>query len=214
MSKDWYLMQPKRHLSGFELEEIEQSYDVFDEILQESPEAYEIEVNGEIKTVIIQSTTNYNKRRILFKNNDLHWGDLIIFEGEKWLVADRPFFNRIYSKSHIKFCNTSMIFEKWEREIIDRDPLNNPIYGDSKLTTVEIPCVVESITNWKTPTGEQINFPEGDMVIEISNTNNELIQINNKFKMFGDTYRIAGIDKSKIYQDKGVLILVVSRVAN
>lgn len=212
MSKDWYLMSPKRHLSGFELEEIEQSYGVFDEILDQSPEAYEIEIDGNIKKIIIQSTTDYNKRRILFNEGELEWGDLIVYNNEDWLVSERPFFNRIYSKSHIRLCNGLMSFEYWEREIVDRDALGNPIYGDEKLININIPSVVESISNWKTPTGEQINFPEGDMVLEIANTDSELIKINNRFKLFGDMYRIAGIDKSKVYQDKGVLILVVSRV--
>lgn len=211
MSRDWYL-QPRKYLSGFELEEAESAFGAFDEFLEMSAEAYDVELNGELKRVIIQSTSDYNKRRILFKKDELKWGDIILFEGEKWLVAERPFFNKIYTKSHIKFCNTSMIFKEWVQEIIDRDRLGNPIYGEKELKITEFPCVVESITNLKTPTGQQINIPHGDMMLEISNTDNELIEINNEFEIFGQKYKITGIDRSKVYNDEGILILIVSRI--
>lgn len=210
MSHEWYL-QPKKYLSGFELEEIESGFSAFDEFLEMSAEAYDVMVDDDVKRVIIQSTSDYNKRRILFKKDDFEWGDIILLEGEKWLVAERPFFNKFYSKSHIKFCNGLMVFKEEKRDVIGRDRLNNPIYGDRELIITEIPCVVESITNLKTPIGQQINIPNGDMIIEISNTDNELIEISREFEMFDEKYRIVGVDRSKTHNDKGVLILVVNR---
>lgn len=188
---------------------------VFNRSLDSSPDAYEIEVSGENKQVMVQSTTDYNKRRILFKENDIEWGDIVLLEGEKWLVTERPFFNRIHSKSHIQLCNNAMKFITFTEGEFEYDRLGNKIWIEEPQEVITLfPAVIESITGTKTTTGQQINIPEGDMTLQIQNTDNELIKIGNEFTMFNDAYRIAGIDKSKAHNDQGVLILIVSRVAN
>lgn len=215
MSTEWYLTKPS-YFSGYEKEEIEEVYGVFDEFLSQSPETYSVNVDGKSKDVIIQSTSNYNERRVLFRENDLQWGDLIEFQNDKWLVTERPINNRIHDKSHIKLCNNALAFKEIVREIIGRDPVGNPIYGDGEEVITEFPCVAESISdlNTRSTTGEQINIPEGDMVLQITNTQDEKIEIGSTFEMYDNNYRISGIDRSKVHIDKGVLILVVSRVTN
>ncbi len=188
---------------------------IFNRSLNASPDAYEIEVNGESKQVMVQSTADYNKRRILFKENDIKWGDIVLLEGEKWLVTERPFFNRIHSKSHIHLCNNVMKFITFTEGKFEYDRLGNKIWiEEPQEVNTLFPAVIESITGTKTATGQQINVPEGDMTLQIQNTDDELIEIGNEFTMFNDTYRIAGIDKSKAHNNQGVLILIVSRVAN
>ena len=217
MSTSWYL-QDKNYFSGYEREEIEKVYGVFDEFLSQSAETYEITVDGISKNIIIQSTQNYNERRILFKEDDLTWGNIITHENEKWLVTERPFFNKIHEKSKIQLCNNTIEFAKEVEGVIDhRDQFSNIIWDVPPSTQlVNFPCVLESISelNSKTTTGEQINVPEGDMVLQISYTTDELIDYGNEFKMFNNTYRISGIDNSKVHNNQGVIILVVSRTAN
>lgn len=173
-------------------------------------------VKGVEKRISISSDTNYSKRRILFKENEINWGDLVEHEGEKWLVVDRPYFNKIHSKSKMALCTNEMSFEvEGEREIVGWDDFMRPIYSDEPtVTTLTFPCVVENITNLKTPTGDRINFPEGDLALLISYTESELIVENQEFRMFNKPYRISGIDKSSVHNDEGVLMLVAERVQN
>lgn len=217
MPTNWYLTGTQ-YFSGYEKDEIEEVYGVFDEFLAQSPEMYTVSVDGKSKNIIIQSTTNYNERRILFKQNDLSWGDIVIHENEKWLVTERPFFNKIHEKSKIKLCNNTMKFSHLTDGIFEYDRMGNKIWIEEPTeVAVNFPCVLESISslNTKTTTGEQINIPEGDMVLQILYTDNdELIHITSEFKMFNSTYRISGIDRSKVYNNQGVLVLVVSRIAN
>lgn len=216
MSAKWYLTE-KSYFSGFEREEIEKTYDTFDEFLSQSPETYPVVVNDIDKFIIVQSTSDYNERRILMRHDDIKWGDIVLLDGEKWLVTDRPFYNKIHDKSHIQLCNNEMNFTYLTEGIFERDRLGNKIWIEepTEVTTL-FPCVIESISslNTKVDTGQQVNVPEGDMVLQIQYTTSELIRINNEFTVFGDNYRISGIDRSKIHNDKGVLVLIVSRGSN
>ncbi|GAA0346987.1 hypothetical protein GCM10008931_42830 [Oceanobacillus oncorhynchi subsp. oncorhynchi] len=189
---------------------------VFDKTLKTSLEAFDVLINDSTCEIVVQSTSKYNERRILFKQDEVHWGDLVEFDNEKWIVFERPFFNQIHSKSKMKLCNSEMVFEEWVKEIIGYDPLGNPIPGEEELKIIPFPCSVESISNLNTRSlgGSEINIPEGDMVVEIPYTNHELIEIGNDFRMFDDSYRISGIDKSSTDGQSGILILVVSRTQN
>ncbi|GLO66137.1 hypothetical protein [Oceanobacillus kimchii] len=190
---------------------------IFQRSLLESPDSY-IAIRGDEEiNVLMQSTSNYNERRILSKHDDVSWGDVLMMDGESWLVTERPYFNKIHDKTKIRLCNNEMKFTKIiPGELIGYDDLDSPIYSDEREEEVFINCVVESISdlNTKTSTGQQINVPDGDMVLQIQNTDNELIVYNSTFEMYGTTYRISGIDRSKVLKNKGVLILVVSRTAN
>jgi len=192
---------------------------IFNKSLLTSPDVYNIKVNDSINEIkiFVQSTANYNERRILFSQNKILWGDIVIHENEKWLVTEYPFFNKIHEKSKIQLCNNTIEFSRLTDGVFEYDRMGNKIWiEDPTEVTVEFPCVLESISslNTKTTTGEQINVPEGDMVLQISYTDNELIHITSEFKMFNNTYRISGIDRSKVHNNQGVLIIVVSRIAN
>ncbi|WP_226035613.1 hypothetical protein [Aquibacillus saliphilus] len=187
----------------------------FEENLSNPLFSQTVTVDGVQKQVSVSSTADPNKRRILFKENDINWGDIVLHESQQWLVTERPFFNRIHDKSKMTLCNNTLTFEvENEREIIGYDDLYNPIYADEATTTiVEFPCVIDNISNLKTPTGEKINVPEGDMALFISYTTNELINEESVFQMFNNDYRIVGIDKSGVLNEEGILMLVAKRIA-
>ncbi|WP_079709858.1 hypothetical protein [Paraliobacillus ryukyuensis] len=215
MSTDWYL-QDVRYFSGYENSEISEAFGSFDEFLAQSPETYKVFINDKLveKTIIIQSESDYNKRRILFKKDDVLWGDLITHDNEKWLVTERPFFNKIHSKSKMALCTNVLSFEvDGEREIVGWTDFNQPIYSDEpNIVTIEFPCVVEDASDLKSNNEEEVNLPNGDMALIISYTDSEQITEDREFSMFNQTYRISGIDKSKTKDSLGVLKLVVKRV--
>ncbi|WP_405101431.1 hypothetical protein [Oceanobacillus sp. FSL H7-0719] len=189
----------------------------FERSLITSPDAFTVVVNDEEKNVMLQSTAKYDERRILFKEGDIAWGDIVIYENEKWLITERPFFNKIHEKSHIKLCNNEMKFTYLTEGVFERDRYGNKIWIEEPTEVVTLfPCVIDSISNLntKTTSGHQVNVPEGDSVVMIQYTEDELIQISNEFTMFDDNYRISGIDKSQTYKGEGVLILIITRIAN
>lgn len=101
--------------------------------------------------------------------------------------------------------------------VFERDRYGNKIWIEEPTEVVTLfPCVIDSISNLntKTTSGHQVNVPEGDSVVMIQYTEDELIQISNEFTMFDDNYRISGIDKSQTYKGEGVLILIITRIAN
>lgn len=66
MSIDWYLTSSSNYLSGWENEEFNSNkYEVFKEILANSPETYNIELNGKPEQVIIQTTQDSETKKSL-----------------------------------------------------------------------------------------------------------------------------------------------------
>lgn len=185
--------------------------ELFEYSLVTSPDSYRVMVNGGKQNVLMQSRPRYDERSIQFTPDTIKWGDIVSLDNEEWLVIERPYNNKIYDRTIMRLCNSSLIFEEIEREIVDFDRFGNPIYGDEEVILTEFPCVVDSVSNYKTTTGEKINIPEGDMVLLLQNTDSKLIELNKTFKMFDNNYRIAGIDKSKIHKKKGILTLIASR---
>jgi ribosome biogenesis protein Nip4 len=171
-------------------------------------------VNGiEVETMII-STTNYDERRILFRKDEIRHGDLIDHENYKWLVTELPFFNKIHSKSKMVIANGEMVFQytisTGEQEY---DRYGNPIPGSGGEETVTetFPCVIKSITELETMTGQKINIAEGEMALLLPYSDNPLLQLGKEFNMFDDNYRITGVDRSKVIDGSGVLTLIVSK---
>lgn len=211
MPKEWYLIKDG-YFSGFEQELFDDAQLAFEDLLYISPEAFSVDVNRERQErAIVQSISHADKRSILFKEDAINWGDLIGFDGGEWLVIDKPINNQSYSKSRIHFCNSNLHIQKTVGERIEYDPLNNPYKVGEKIIEFNQPCIIESMTSLDNKDSKPINLPSGDMYITIQNTNHELISIGEKFNMFGDVYRISGIDRSRIYGEKGVITLITVR---
>lgn len=109
MSVDWYLTSSSNYLSGWENEEFNSNkYEIFKEILANSPETYDIKLNGKPAQVIIQTTQDSETKKVLTVLGLLNRGDLILYDGSYWLVNSRPTDNKMNDSATMRLCNSSI----------------------------------------------------------------------------------------------------------
>lgn len=213
MSQDWYLMTSSNQLSGFEGQEFQNHYDVFDEILAQSPEAYTVNINGISKQAIIQSTETHDEFKVLCNIGNISLGDIIDHNSKKWIVVEYPNSNRVYERSIIKLCNNTLsIVSETEGALQGYDSLNRPVYGEPTTETHNFPCVVQSIKEMYQDE-KQINIVDGRIALMIQNTDNPNVEQGEEFTMYGNKYRIYGFDMSLTVGDKsGILIVLADKI--
>jgi hypothetical protein len=211
LAQEWYLMSNNKFLGGLENEEISNYYSVFDEILAESPEAYDVLINGNSKRVIIQSSNQDNKRVILSNIDDIKIGDIVEHKGLKWLVTTFTDDNNIYERGEMMLCNTQITLQiAGTKTQVGTTPYGEPIYEESPPTILTFDCVIRSVREIYTDLNDQINLPEGRMVLMIQNT--DQITEGTEIQIYENKYKVFGVDKSKTLGNEGVLILTVDRV--
>ncbi len=207
MPTEWYLMNNK-HMSGFEREEIQRQYGAFDELLQQSPESYPITVNSVDTDAIIQSTSDDNKRVVLSRENEVNLGDYIDHKSLKWLVTELPINNRIYDKTKMTLCNETLTIVEETTPVIDYDEFGNEIKGEKQIVNHPFPCVVDDISSLGYEDNGKVNLPEGEMLLFISNNQDtSVVQVDTIFNMYESEYKIKSIDRSKVINGQGFLIL-------
>ncbi|MBM7598093.1 hypothetical protein JOC34_000450 [Virgibacillus halotolerans] len=213
MSEDWYLMTSNnKYLSGFELDSFEEAYDAFGDLLDQSPESYNVQVNSVDKRIIIQTTHKSINKTILFSKGNINQGDIVLFDDLNWLVLDMPTFNRIYEKSIMAVCNeTFTVVEKGERYIKDFDELGRPEYGWHDDKNHEISCVVESSAESMYSRDKVVNMPEGTLSIKIPFDKSHLITLETKIDVFDAPYQVYNINKANVFKGKGVVELFVRK---
>ncbi|MET3505607.1 hypothetical protein [Halalkalibacter oceani] len=215
MSNDWYLMSNPTPLSGFEKSEFESYYSVFNEILEQSPEAYLVNVDGMLKHVIIQSRNKDDEFNLLSNTGDVKMGDLILYKDQYYLAVSYPFSNKIYEKTLIKYCNNILKVKVDEiREITGKTSLGEPIYNTTPIY-YEQPCHFsnENGTTYNTTFYEQINVPLGRIsILTPYRTNANLITEGMEFQMYDSQYKISNVDKTRVKNNQGFLELFVERI--
>ncbi len=211
MSEEWYVMSSnKQYLSGYESEVFDNSYDIFDDLLTESPESYPVQVNNVATDIIIQSTSDANKRVVLSRENEVSLGDLIDHKTYKWLVTELPINNRVYDKTEMTLCNNHLLIKGDPiKTKIGTDDLGRPVYDYQDQTLVDMPCVVQGDKDMYDYEQEQINIPKGSIVLHIQHT--DKIKVDQKFKMLNDDYVVTGIDMSKTINNEGILIILAEK---
>lgn len=210
MSEKWYIENPLKRLSGFELEEFNKTLSFFDEYLANSPESKKIVKDDSEYSVIIQSSSKDNQRNILFHAGLLNRGDVIEFDNYKWLVTDLPTDKYLYHSSKMTLCNASFdyVVQEGEQVYIGDDYLGRPRYRDAEPIVKTIPCVVEnSVISYDID--QPINLPEGKLFVRIPYDGSFEIELGKVINIFNRDYRIYHIDYSLLLDNRGVLQLYV-----
>ncbi|PAD57318.1 hypothetical protein [Bacillus licheniformis] len=214
MSKEWYLMSSNNYLSGYENEEFTSNkYQIFIEILANSPETYDVELNGKPVQVIIQTTQNSEVKKILTVIGLLNRGDIIKYDDNLWIVDSRPTDNKMNDSATMRLSNSSIKIttnDKW----IDSDKISEitgkPIKIKVPGEVIEIPCVFERSTSIN-GTDLAVNLPNGQANITIPNIKNDKIKIGLPLSFFGEDYLVKDIDYSKVYGDHGTIKLIAEK---
>ncbi len=146
------------------------------------------------------------KNIITQKTDVISCGDLIDFNGSKWLIITQiDESNEIYNIATIRKCNQILTLTTGEiKTQIGVDEMDRPIYDIIENTT-SWDCIVDNkILN---PTlDESINLPEGKISIIISYS--DIVKENMKFQMWNEDYQIVGIDKTI----NGIITILANKV--
>ncbi len=154
----------------------------FERTLQDSPETYSIQVNGVEKQVIVNSTSDSNKRVVLSRENEVNLGDYIDHKSLKWLVTELPINNRIYDKTKMTLCNETLTIVEETAPVIDYDEFGNEIKGEEQIVNHPFPCVVDDISSLGYEDNGKVNLPEGEMLLFISNNQDtSVVKVDTSF---------------------------------
>lgn len=207
MSKSWYLSTSDDYLSGYENEEFTlNATSAFDEVLNNSPESYDILHNSIPSRMVIQDQDDREKKKVLSKLGTIERGDIISYKGQDWLVTDYVDDNKMYQTAKMHLCNASILISSGEKVPIGWDDFNNPIYGDDEDTAEEIKCIAEKTMVYE-GMDNPINLDEDKIKITLS-----YFPITaDEFQLYGENYVIKSIDKTKSINEKGLLILLGQR---
>ena len=214
MSIDWYLTSSSNYLSGWENEEFNSNkYEVFKEILANSPETYNIELNGKPEQVIIQTTQDSETKKVLTVLGLLNRGDLILYDGSYWLVNSRPTDNKMNDSAIMRLCNSSISLTSSD-ELIDSGKIDEVTGRPIKIKVpgekVDIPCVLERTTS---TIGSElaINIPEGQAHVTIPFLKHEKLKKGLFLSFYVEEFRVDDIDYSKVYGDTGTIRLIAKK---
>jgi hypothetical protein len=218
MSKNWYLTSSSNYFSGYENDEFTQNATAaFDELLSNSPESYSVLVNGsDTKQVIIQFKDE-SERYLISRIGDVQLGDLLKHKNLDWLVISFPEDNKMNLTSIMKLCNSTYPIKSNKTKVLKTDSQGKPVldkFGDPVYTytdgaTVNLPCIVES-SIIAADENNQLPIPQGQLRVTLSYRDD--VKVNDTFSMYNNTYKIRGIDYTKVVNGKGIITLAVEQV--
>lgn len=195
---------------------------------------FEASLNGiEGKNVIIDEletkaviTTKYSNKfgelkYIFARPNEINRGSLVTCDNENWLVTTIPNNNGVFKKGEIQLCNSTFPIQTDETSILLTDDEGNPIldiYNDEQFIAIggepiDVPCIVETSYSTKDD-NVQLPLPDNSIKVTIQYNNSSCIALNYEFEMYDETYKISHIDKSKVINEVGLLIITAKVVAS
>jgi hypothetical protein len=150
---------------------------------------------------------NGNLKNVVTKVGKLKRGNVVEFNNHNWIVVSLPENHVIYEKATLKLCNNTLTLKGSTTEIIvGYNDFNEPITETISSEDIVIPCIVETkILDDKTD--EAINLPEGRINVTIPYTEHEDIAIDKEFIMYGENYKIIGIDYTQSINREGLMII-------
>ncbi|PAD70724.1 hypothetical protein CHH83_02655 [Bacillus sp. 7586-K] len=174
-----------------------------------------IYING-IETIAIvkQEKNSEEKTVILRPDNKIEIGSLVKVNNYTYLAINSlsDGIYSIYPTTKVKLCNSTYLLPGTITKVqIGVNDFGLPIYEYKESDPTPLPCVVET-TITSDDTDEAINLPEGTILVTIPYTEHESLRENTKFKMYGNSYEIIGIDYSKSVNKVGLLSIKGKKV--
>lgn len=210
-----------------------ESYNIYKSILKTSPKDVFREIRSEMIKSEIAVAPNYRSLsidgttagvRFIVNSKDstkaeiltspdttIDIGSMVVAGSNIWLTID--VISDITSKGILRLCNNVLKLQTGVKEkLIDYDSVGRPVYEPTPVYTSWNCVATSKIENPYDNLNSQINLPEGKMEVTISYVNNTAIADNAEFTMWGYSYKIIGIDMSKVIDNIGVIKLVAQRV--
>lgn len=166
----------------------------------------DVMINNIQSKILVKNKASGSEKEISAKLGDIGVGDTILMNNVNWLVVDLPVENEIYTKGHIRRCNTTFPLKAVKKRIlIGHDNDGRPKYSDT-FEIKEEPCIASTTY----PTGkdnEQLPLPHGMIDIVIKYQQSESLSINENFTIYNQNYEIISIDYTKVINGVGIITI-------
>jgi hypothetical protein len=171
--------------------------------------------NVEHVAMVKQDKKSENKKLLLKPDTKVDIGAVVNYEDLNYLTMDflGEGINKIYPTATLKLCNATFPIELNKSKVLLQDDNGNIIYDDltEEPITVEVPssihllsCIVENKYRVDT-SNEQLWLPENEIMITLP-YHSEIV-LGFKFSMYDEQYEILNVDRTKVINDKGILVI-------
>lgn len=165
----------------------------------------EVSINFNVTSAIIEDagTLNFYADKYIITKYPIKTGNLVEFEGFKYLIVSQIDRNKNNYRARIRQADhVIQLLTGTEREIIGYDDFGRPVFGEEVPIYENVNCIIEQGTI-KVETGV-INIPYNEIQVTLQdNEGTESISINDEFELFNKSWRVMGIDYTKI----GLIVL-------
>lgn len=172
-----------------------------------------VKINDVDTEVIVVNKDDSTQKELLIRpDQTVKKGATVLVGTQYYLVTDFNG-NGINQKAKIKLCNSTFTLKGSKiQTIVEYNDFGEPIYDETNTSDILIPCIAEtSITIDNTDNA--INLPEGRINITIPYTEHEDIAIDKEFVMYGEKYKIMGIDYTQSINKEGLIIINGKKVS-
>jgi hypothetical protein len=179
-----------------------------------------ITINGtQYETLYSQGKTSNEKSLLFVPNTKIDIGSVVELNGNSYLIMDfqGEGINQIYPSATLKLCNSTYPIKSVKTKVLKLDSQGKPvtdkfgdpvyIYTDGAITS--LPCIVES-SIIAADENKQLPLPQGQLRVTMSYRDD--VKVNDTFPMYNNTYKIRGIDYTKVINGKGIMVLAVEQV--
>ncbi|MGG3892018.1 hypothetical protein [Metabacillus fastidiosus] len=176
-----------------------------------SPSFSVVLVNGHFTDSIVNNETKYDEKMISFRpDTAVDIGSIVEYKVKTYLLISF-IDNEIYPKGKLKLCNETfpLTGDLVCREV-GRDFLNRPILECTPSSQKSLPCIVEN-SYYIEKYDNAINLPENQLRVTIPYTVHKDIEINKEFSMYGEMYKIIGIDRTQSIGGIGLMTIICRR---
>jgi hypothetical protein len=164
------------------------------------------------EVVIINKDDSTQKELLLRPNQTTKKGATVFIGTQYYLVTDFNG-NGINQKAKIKLCNNILTLKGNPITVTKTNDFGEEYEEIISYDTIEIPCIAETQIIFQDQKREQaINLPEGRINVTIPYTEHEDITINKEFEMYGEKYKIIGIDYTQSINKEGLIIIKGQKV--
>jgi hypothetical protein len=179
-----------------------------------------ITINGtQYETLYSQGKTSNEKSLLFVPNTKIDIGSSVELNGNSYLIMDfqGEGINEIYPNATLKLCNSTYPIKSTRTRVLKKDSegktvldkFGDPVYVYTDGATTSLPCIVES-SIIAADENKQLPLPQGQLRVTLSYR--EDVKVNDTFSMYNNTYKIRGIDYTKVINGKGIMLLAVEQV--
>jgi len=138
-------------------------------------------------------------------------GSIVNYDNSDWVVVD---FNRndIFPLITIRLCNSTFTIkgETTQTPTGETNYRGEPLYATTYGENILIPCIAED-KFYMGDNDQPIRLAGGRLLVTLPYSNNESFEMGKTFTMYDTNYKIMGVDKTKMINGVGLIILTGER---